>query len=348
MIDPSVKVILAAHSMGGIVAADTLLSILDDEPISTGSEFMDVDKEDESTTSKDPRLQKQDSTENGKENKKKKEDGFIFPAISGIIAFDTPYIGLAPSMFANSADSNFRAASDAFTQVSGIATALGIFGTASTAVNTTPAKSSSGKPAAALPAPPSTASGWQWGKIAAYAGAASTVAAGATAAYLKRTEITEGFSWVSSHLEFVSVLMKINDLKLRMIRVSNVNGVGIANFYTLLGKGATPATTAGGKILTVGGEGVRTFCSLPQVVKTAPGGKEAIKDANRGTTDVDFGQQDMRKWWHAALNDKAADEVHAHVGMFHPSTNTGYKELVNEARLKILDWTMSWCDADLA
>lgn len=65
IIDPSVGVILVAHSMGGFVASDTLFSILDNRPVSQ---------------SQDVKL--------------------MFPLVQGILAFDTPYNGLSRSMFA--------------------------------------------------------------------------------------------------------------------------------------------------------------------------------------------------------------------------------------------------------
>ena len=84
MIDPSVRVVLLAHSMGGIVAADTLLSILDDEPIPHPSRSADDDPK--RSGSLDPRKNEND------EELDIPDDTIIFPAIVGICAFDTPYL----------------------------------------------------------------------------------------------------------------------------------------------------------------------------------------------------------------------------------------------------------------
>jgi len=59
-VDPSVRTILVGHSMGGIVAADTLIAITSDTPI------------DASTSSMDSAI-----------------NAFMFPYIQGVLAFDT-------------------------------------------------------------------------------------------------------------------------------------------------------------------------------------------------------------------------------------------------------------------
>jgi hypothetical protein len=121
------------------------------------------------------------------------------------------------------------------------------------------------------------APGWgKWGKLAVIGGAA-VLAAGGTAAYVKRREIGEGVGWATSHLAFVGCLMRPEELRMRVAEVEGVSAgaeVGWVNLYTKLGRGADPGTGAGG----------RTFCNLPK------GGK-----------------------WREELNDKASDEVAAHM-----------------------------------
>lgn len=271
--------------------------------------------------------------------------------------------GLAPSMFANTAENNIRAASDAFSTVTSVAKSFGFFAQNNTA-GAAVATSSTGAPAAALPeaaaaAASSGGGGWGWGKLAVVAGAATAVSAGATAAYWNRSNITEGFSWVTSHLEFVSVLMKGSDLKSRVMRVSAVPGVGIANFYTVLGKNAKPVSTPGGKVIEVGGGGLRTFCSLPpkpqKTDSPAPGlsspqsakgssGSSSPPPDQRGATDIDVGTRDLRSWWHVQRNDMAVDEVNAHMYMFKRETNPAYKEMVDGARKEIMKWVINWYD----
>jgi hypothetical protein len=258
--------------MGGLVAADTLLSILDDDPVSG-------------------------------------EAKFPFPHIAGVLAFDTPYLGLAPSMCAHGAEGNFKSASQAFSQFSSVAS--GLFASkaaAETAAAATP------KPKAALPSagepkkeePPA----WQkWGKVAALGGAAAALAGGAAAAYIKREDIATGFSWVNSHVEFVGALMKGEQLKTRLQRISTSEGVGFSILYTSLGNKPGQSMFYDGK--------ERTFCTVP--AETSP----------------------LKKQWFRAVNPMAKDEVGAHVAMFWPKTNPGYYELANRARDLILQWVPS-------
>ncbi|KAK6533393.1 hypothetical protein TWF694_002339 [Orbilia ellipsospora] len=352
--------------MGGIVAADTLLSILDDKPIkksAPASPAASPGSGSRRAGSLDPRKNQQVSSSSSYFDDPELDDcPLLFPAIVGICAFDTPYLGLSPSMFANSAENNFRVASDAFSTVSGIAKSLGFFQEAASAPSL--ATSSSGSQAAALPAAAASTGGWGWGKLAMVAAAATTVSAGAGAAvYWNRSNITQGFNWVTSHLEFVGILFKPDDLKARVMKVSSVPGVGIANFYTILGKGAKSASTPGGKTLEVGGGGIRTFCSLPPKPAvsspstvsppkrtssfSSPGGPStaASSSDNRGTADIDVGSRDLRTWWYTQLNDKAADEVSAHMYMFNQATNPGYKDLLDNASRRVMRWTINWYDA---
>lgn len=260
-VDPSVRTILIGHSMGGIVAADTILALTSDPAI---------DSSHDSSTVAKPEL-----------------NSFMFPYIQGVLAFDTPYLGISPGVVAHGAEGHYNAASSAFTQLSGLTGALwgGKVATEGEAKDTK-------KPVAALPAPPAVEApvpAWQkWGKIAMYAGAGAAVAAGGAAAYVKREQITEGWSWVGSHLEFVGCLMKGEELRKRIAGMVTLNKelhVGFANFYTTLGKKAL-SKNDGSMVGSVIGH-QRTFCNLPK--------KEA------------------KNFWFDAINDAAPDEIQAHM-----------------------------------
>ena len=169
---------------------------------------------------------------------------------------------------------------------------------------------------------------WQrWGKYAIFAGAAGAVAAGGAAAYINRDAITEGWTWVGSHLEFVGCLVRGEELKSRLdkvVKLKDERGIGFADLVTVLGKGAVggstaqPKTVAGGWV-EVGGAPSnsqakkRTFCNVPKNPKD-------------------------RKNFEETINNKAADETAAHMTMFLPRENPGYYNLSLRAKKLIVDW----------
>ncbi|KAI9744791.1 MAG: hypothetical protein M1818_001716 [Claussenomyces sp. TS43310] len=286
-VEPSVRTILVGHSMGGIVAADTLLALTSDKTI-----------------------------ESGESPSESVVNSFMFPYIQGILAFDTPYLGISPGVVAHGAEEHYNTASSTLTQLSGLA---GMFWGGSTAAEgekkTIDPKEKA--PLAALPAPPTVDASvpqWQrWGKIAMYAGAAGAVAAGGAAAYMKREQITESWSWIGSHLEFVGCLLKGEELKRRLSSVVRLNkdmDVGFANIYTRLGEKAR--NQQGSMVGSVIGN-QRTFCNLPK--------------------------RDAMLYFHEAINDAASDETLAHMAMFTPKDNPGYYTLSEEAKNLIVKWT---------
>lgn len=240
--------------MGGIVAADVLLALASDLPIDSS----------------------QTST-------------FMFPYVQGVLAFDTPYLGIAPGVVAHGAEGHYNTASEALTTLSGLTG--GLWGGKAAADADSNAKDIKNKKevVAALPAPVVPVPEWQkWGKIAAIAGAGAAVVAGGSFAYTKRDTITEGWSWVGSHLEFVGCLMRAEELKKRLAGVVTANrelGIGFANLHTRLGKEAVSKET-GSVVGSVIGN-TRTFCQLPK--------KEGMK------------------YWREAINDVASDEIQAHM-----------------------------------
>ncbi|MCJ1474767.1 hypothetical protein MMC13_003427 [Lambiella insularis] len=307
-VDPSVRTILIGHSMGGIVAADTLLAIASEPPIPSGSNSKKGSRQ--SSRSASPH-------------------SFMFPYIQGILAFDTPYLGISPGVVAYGAESHYKTATTAFNALTDVASVFGFGGAAASTASkqpTTPRKALKPGPEAAkelLAASDDAAAAplWQrWGKYAMYAGAAGAVAAGGAAAYVKRDTITESWTWVGSHLEFVGCLMRGEELKARMrqlVKLKKEKGVGFADLVTVLGKGGErQGKTVAGGFIEVGGVDAsdrRTFCVLPATPELKP-------------------------YFEGMVNDKAADETVAHMSMFTPREYPGYYRLSERAKKLIVGW----------
>lgn len=270
-VEPSVRTILIGHSMGGIVAAETAISIASEVPISK-------DEPDDKASTRVVINEPMTNT-------------LMFPYIQGVLAFDTPFLGISPGVVAHGAEGHYNNATAALTQLSGLSSIFwGNYNQAS--------GSTTDKRPAALPAPgqkkeeqkQGNAGGWGWGRMAVIAGAAGAIAAGGAAAYMNRDQITSGWTWVSSHLEFVGCLARGEELKTRVVKMTRLDkelGVGFANMYTRLGKAASSKQVS--MVGTVLGN-QRTFCNLPS--KQAAG------------------------LWKEAINDKAKDEIGAHMGKF--------------------------------
>lgn len=275
----------------------------------------------------------------------------MFPYIAGLLAFDTPYLGISPGVVAHGAEGHYNTASTAITQLSGLTGALwgGSKAAESMDKNDTIATVGRRKPDYRVPLPEApngapaierdgkgesaadlktevdaaAAPAWQrWGKIAMFAGAAGAVAAGGAAAYMKRDSITSGWGWVGSHLEFVGCLMKGEELKQRLQGIAKLESqreFGFANLYTLL---------SGDRKVGVAGyvSKERTFCSLPKGVGKGEG---------------------LGKRWFPALNSKASDETWAHMSMFMPKENPEFYGLSERAKDLITGWVEHWNEASL-
>ncbi|KAG6365409.1 hypothetical protein INS49_007020 [Diaporthe citri] len=332
-VDPSVRVVLCGHSMGGIVAAETLIALTSERVIPPSSA---------SGGSGDG-----NHTAAPAEGDKSFElNGLMFPYVQGVLSFDTPYLGISPGVVAHGAETHYSTASAALTQLSTLTGLWGAKGAADAGKDAEAAQQrgqQEKKPVAALPpatggaagnkANDSSSSTWgSWGKMALYAGAGAALAGSAAAAYLKRDQLTEGWTWVSSHLEFVGCLARGEELRRRvayMARAQNELGVGFGVLYTRLGKGATALQQ---QVAGIGGTnmvgtvlgGQRTFCNLP----SRRNGPEKL-----GV-------------WEEAVNDQAGDETSAHMAMFEPKENPGYDKLSSTAADLIAKWSSNDCDED--
>ena len=326
-VDPSVRVILIGHSMGGIVAADTLIAITSETPIpysATSTPYPSSGGTTNATTT---------STSipaNRKARDHSPPHTFLFPYVQGVLAFDTPYLGISPGVLAHSAESQYQTATSAYSTLSSAAAAFGFGSASSSSKPAAPQRSTSAgsltagpaaaKEALAASADAAAVPAWQrWGKLAMFAGAAGAAAAGGAAAYMNRGNISMGWDWATSHLEFVGCLMRGEELKTRVTALAAAKsdrGVGFADLYTNLGKGAseTGMSVAGGFVEIGGTDGKdRTFCNLPT-------------------------RAEWKGLFEPAINNKAGDEVTAHMNMFHPRENPGYYRLSESAKGKIVEW----------
>jgi hypothetical protein len=266
--------------MGGIVAAETLLSLVAEAPAGSRPDHL----------------------------------AFTSPYIQGILAFDTPYLGVAPDAVAHSAEQHWKTVSSVYSH---LAVAFGLGGQ--------DAESSGGGGAAAaashkmLPAP-STSSATEpaqppYRKIAMFAAAVGAVAVGSTAAYAKKNEITQGVTWMTSHLEFVGVLARPKEMQARLEKIAELTasqGLGFCNIYTTLGH-AVSSERRGHNSTDRAAGSTRFFCNLPS-------GR-------------------LSDLFVPAINDKATSEVAAHTSMFERRSNPGYDTLCNLAKDKIVAWT---------
>lgn len=282
-VSPSVRTVLVGHSMGGIVAAETVIGLASEKPIYT----------------EDGIEKPADTPGQGHFN------SLMFPYIQGVLAFDTPFLGISPGVVAHGAEGHYQTAATALSQLSGLGTTL--WG----ANKAAQAKSGQGNKAAGALPPAASGQGksddnsnnssspspWaKWGKVAAFAGAAGAVAAGGAAAWMNRDQISEGWGWAASHLEFVGCLARAEELKKRlryMVQLSDELDVGFANVYTRLGR-AAPSKQVSMVGTVLGRE--RTFCNLPS--------------------------RQVAGQWREAVNDKAKDETVAHMSEYYQSSSS--------------------------
>lgn len=299
--------------MGGIVAAETVIALTSDRviPPSTAPGRNGKGGNDGNHTAAPA------------EGDNVPLNNLMFPYVQAVLSFDTPYLGISPGVVAHGAETHYSTASAALTQLSGLAS-LWNPGSPNKNGNNNNNSGVSGQSQSekqSLAAAPvaeaakeasqggagknninnnSTGAWGSWGKMAMYAGAGAALAGGAAAAYLKRDQLTEGWTWVSSHLEFVGCLARGEELRRRMaymVRVQRELGVGFGNLYTRLGAGATARQQ---QVAGIGGTNMvgtvmgpkRTFCNLPSM-RAGPERSGA---------------------WEEAVNEKAGDETGAHMG----------------------------------
>lgn len=369
-VDPSVHVVLCGHSMGGIVAAETLLSIAMDEPISASSTTAHQTVNATTATNKpqtEPvKLATSEDEEPQKSTPPPEPNTLLFPFIHAVLNFDSPMLGISPGVLAHGAEMQINHATTAYKAYD---TASSFFGWKAQPGATTPPIPNASTAKAAT-----SNSLWQkWGNYAVVGGAAAAVAGIAGAAYLNWNQINQGLAWAGSHLEFVGCLARGAELQERVegvVRLTRDRQVGFANFYGVLGKKVTGQTKYAGAVM---GED-RTFCVVPRNTKDAtnptgakrnasgtpeqqqPPPKRPMRSGDAGSdADVAEGQkvQDFARdptkskgHWVPCVNNHASDEIVAHTTMFSPESNPDYYDMVTRARDQLAEWVNGQWYAD--
>ncbi|KAG8218648.1 hypothetical protein J3R82DRAFT_4313 [Butyriboletus roseoflavus] len=154
----SVKIVLCGHSMGGLLASDTLLEFIKSRP---------------------------------------DQNAPLWPRIIACIAFDTPYLGIHPFVFKNSATRAVEyanaardIATDVFSLFKGNERPIATPNPTLLQITTGTSETSSASPWA------------KWAPAAYALGGAVIAGATAGAAYMRRDDITSGYTWASDHMKF--------------------------------------------------------------------------------------------------------------------------------------------------
>ncbi|KAM6496053.1 hypothetical protein JOM56_008759 [Amanita muscaria] len=187
----SAKIVLCGHSMGGLLAADSLLEL--------------------------------------SHSLKKGESDSLWPRIIACISFDTPYLGLQPSVLKHGVTKAAEVVSGAQaigSTVFGALAGLGAGKAAEKATSTTQT-------------PQSPQTGWsRWASPAAYAiGGAVLAGAAAGSAWYRREGLGQGYEWVSDHMKFVGNLWDEKVLQSRintLIELEKSHGILFRTLYVLL------------------------------------------------------------------------------------------------------------------
>lgn len=262
------------------------------------------------------------------------EDDLIFPLIQGILTFDTPYNGLARSMFVYGAFSNYQKVNSVFNVMTALSAAapaglarLGARRAATSSVAAT------GNPQ------------WKsWQLVAVKTGTVGAIAAGGVAAYMNREAIMQGmrsvkninkesvvegyrqsmdalgqglayinrgnvgksFAWLSDHFTFVGALLRQKELNRRLERMGALKGIGIHDFYCSLGENGY---WSGGYFVPE-----RTFCAVPEESHSA------------------------YPVFERCVMLKAGDEIEAHLNMFKPEKHRGYEEMTDKSAELVKEW----------
>jgi hypothetical protein len=342
--------------VSGIVAAEAILSIFQDKPIPAHTTTLASETSDTIEDYTHP--------------------SSAWPSIIGLLAFDTPYLGISNGVLAHNAETHIQTARGAWNTYSSVAGALGIGGAANSAEDAAK-QGSSKKAASAIPSAndPDVAqtNAWQrWGRYAMYAGAAGAIIAGGAAAYANRAQLSEGWSWASGHLEFVGCLAKNAQLEARVKELVRLAGGKVASKEMTESKDAKEPKSLdprmNGALDQSKDKRQEEPVKVPQIgwaniytqLGTSAGTLKWNDDGSSGTTNARTGWAHIisgndrtfcmlpskttaaaNEFWEPTVNDKVDNEITAHMQMFTPKDNPGYYGMSERAKERIVGWVRS-------
>ncbi|SNX82652.1 uncharacterized protein MEPE_01358 [Melanopsichium pennsylvanicum] len=258
----SVKIILAGHSMGGLVAVDAALNIA------------------------------QDSAEQHAKTPKHKQPHLkLWPRVVGVLAYDTPYYGVHPGVFKNGINKYAGYLQTAQTLGTFFAPmGVGLATRWNSERQSRNDTSSSGnnnniRHGGVSRSDPATSnsstSNWRTALMATGAVALASGAA-ASAAYFNKDKINGAYGWVTDHLAFVSNLWDDNALHARLDRLVDQPKILFHCYFTRL-----PASSrAANSNLSQAQPRDRTFIILPPRTARCAGSFTAM-DNSKATDEVD-------------------------------------------------------------
>ncbi|PWZ03269.1 hypothetical protein BCV70DRAFT_197497 [Testicularia cyperi] len=307
----SVKIVLAGHSMGGLVAVDAALSIAANSLAGTSG-----------TAPSSPTEQKAADAER------------LWPRILAVLAYDTPYFGVHPGVFKhgiNKYAGYLQTAQNLGTFLAPMGVGLAARWNSERQSQQQTGSQSQSPQASSSPgvgssrstsAPPPTSgsnsnsavpnratNNW---RTALFATGAVAIASGAaaSAAYFNKDKINQGYSWVSDHLAFVSNLWDEQALRQRLDSLIAQPQILFHCFYTRISPAPAPSLPFAAPASNIAGASQdkdRTFIILPPL---------STDSANYFTPND---------------NKIAQDEVTAHITMFNHVQNTSFFTLVHSS-----------------
>lgn len=256
----SVKIVLAGHSMGGLVAVDAALAVA------------------------------QSSAESQQRIPKEKQSALkLWPRIVGVIAYDTPYYGVHPGVFKhgiNKYAGYLQKAQNLGTFFAPMGVGLAARWNSerqSQASNSNGTRTQGVTRGSNDQAPPTKASN-NWSRALMATGAVALASgAAASAAYFNKDRINGAYGWVSDHLAFVSNLWDDSALHARLDRLVDQPQILFHCYYTRLpasSRAANPNPTAANPARD------RTFIILPPRTARCAGSFTATDNA-KAADEVD-------------------------------------------------------------
>lgn len=257
----SVKIVLAGHSMGGLVAVDAALAIAQSS------------------------AEQQARTPNDRQSHLK-----LWPRVVGVLAYDTPYYGVHPGVFKhgiNKYAGYLQTAQSIGTFLAPMGVGLAArwnserqsqaqssSSTSSSNGNSTRDAGRSNEPAASARA----TSNWRTALMATGAVALASGAA-ASAAYFNKDKLNGAYGWVTDHLAFVSNLWDDNALRLRLDRLVDQPQILFHCYYTRLPASSRAANPPSQQTQTQVARD-RTFIILPPRSARAAGSFTAMDNSS--------------------------------------------------------------------